>query len=280
MKSPQIITATRSELDEILTLTKPLLPQRQYELLEGVLGAYEFVMLKLQDAKTSVGRLQRMLFGSSTECKRNVIKDVTEPKVMQPDTAEEGARSIGAADAIDATDAGPVNAPDAAKPTPAPKKKRKGHGRNAAQAYRGAPVVECVHPDIQAGQRCPECGTGRVYASPPKVVVKVVGQAPLAATVYRLQRLRCRLCDALFTAPAPAAAASAGKCDASSASMIAVLRYGYGMPLHRLQQLQAQSARTAARRHPVGHHRTSGASAALCLAISANVTGHFGQRDR
>ena len=80
---------------------------------------------------------------------------------------------------------------------------------------------------------------GRVYDSPPKSLVKVVGQAPLGATVYRLQRLRCRLCDAVFTAPLPVAVASLPKYDSSCASMIAVLRYGSGMPHFRLAALQA-----------------------------------------
>jgi hypothetical protein len=78
-----------------------------------------------------------------------------------------------------------------------------------------------------------------VYESPPKVLVKVVGQAPLAATVYRLQRLRCRLCDAIYTAAVPAAVAAAPKYDVSCAAMIALLRYGSGMPFYRLQGLQA-----------------------------------------
>jgi transposase len=78
-----------------------------------------------------------------------------------------------------------------------------------------------------------------VYDSPPKSLVKVVGQAPLGATVYRVQRLRCRLCDAIFTAPLPAAVASLPKYDPSCASMIAVLRYGAGLPHLRLQGLQA-----------------------------------------
>ena len=67
----------------------------------------------------------------------------------------------------------------------------------------------------------------------------MVGQAPLGATVYKLQRLRCRLCDAIFTAPLPAAVAALPKYDASCASMIALLRYGSGMPLFRLEGLQA-----------------------------------------
>ncbi|HEY6355517.1 MAG TPA: IS66 family transposase, partial [Burkholderiaceae bacterium] len=122
---------------------------------------------------------------------------------------------------------------------PVPKPRQPGHGRNAAQAYSGAPIVACDHTELASGDRCPQCDKGRVYDSPPRSIVKVVGQAPLGATVYKLQRLRCRLCDAVFTAPLPAAVASLPKYDSSCASMIALLRYGNGMPHFRLEGLQA-----------------------------------------
>jgi len=220
-RDPEIVTATREEIDELLTLARTSFPTKQYELLEGVLGTFVHVMLKLQNAKTSIKRFQRMLFGHSTEHKRNVL---------------ERAAQAGDADARHAD-----SLPDlpGVVSVPVPRPPQPGHGRNAAQAYSGAPIVECDHPELASGERCPECDKGRVYDSPPKTLVKVVGQAPLGATVYRLQRLRCRLCDAVFTAPLPAAVASLPKYDSSCASMIAVLRFGNGLPHFRLEGLQA-----------------------------------------
>ena len=220
-RDPEIVTATREEIDELLTLARTSFPTKQYELLEGVLGTFVHVMLKLQNAKTSIKRFQRMLFGHSTEHKRNVL---------------ERAAQAGDADARHAD-----SLPDlpGVVSVPVPRPPQPGHGRNAAQAYSGAPIVECDHPELESGERCPECDKGRVYDSPPKTLVKVVGQAPLGATVYRLQRLRCRLCEAVFTAPLPAAVASLPKYDSSCASMIAVLRFGNGLPHFRLEGLQA-----------------------------------------
>jgi transposase len=178
------------------------------------------VMLTLQNAKTSLKRFRQMLFGARTELKRNVLAD--------HGAGGNPPLSAGAAE-VDADRDGP---PPAALP-------RAGHGRNAAQAYRDAPIVECEHPELQPGDPCPQCDTGKVYDSPPRTLVKVVGQAPLAATVYRLQRLRCRLCDSVFTAALPEAVACLPKYDPSCASMIALLRYGSGMPNFRLEGLQA-----------------------------------------
>ena len=70
-----------------------------------------------------------------------------------------------------------------------------GHGRNGADAFGGAQKVNIKHQKLTHGDRCPECGKGNVYGQKePKVLVRIVGQAPLAATVYSLERLRCGAC--------------------------------------------------------------------------------------
>ena len=56
------------------------------------------------------------------------------------------------------------------------------------------------------------------------------GQAPLAATVYELEKLRCNLCGEVFTAAAPEGVGEK-KYDETAASMIALLRYGSGVPV-------------------------------------------------
>jgi len=68
--------------------------------------------------------------------------------------------------------------------------------------------------------------------------VRLRGQAPIAATVYELEKLRCNLCGEVFTAEAPAGVGQQ-KYDATTASMIALLRYGSGFPWNRLADLQA-----------------------------------------
>ncbi|MGO8792179.1 MAG: hypothetical protein ACLQVL_32990 [Terriglobia bacterium] len=67
--------------------------------------------------------------------------------------------------------------------------------------------------------------------------MRVVGQAPLEATVYRLQKLRCSLCGEVFTAAAPPGVGT-GKYDATASSMLALLKYGSGLPFYRLENLR------------------------------------------
>ena len=69
------------------------------------------------------------------------------------------------------------------------------------------------------------------------MLVRVTGVAPLAAQVYELERLRCGLCGTVFTAEPPAGVGEA-KYDETAAAMIALLKYGCGLPFHRIQRLE------------------------------------------
>lgn len=223
MKPPELVSATQEELDDILVLTKQTLPLKQYQLLEGVLGTFVYVMRALQNAKTSVKRFRQMLFGIKTESKHKLFKDL-------------GIAS--AADEVALAEATPTPTPGNQGDNPLPPRAKPGHGRNAAQAYSNSPVVEIEAPGLKSGDSCPKCSDGKVYAAPPKVVVKVVGQPPMTATVFKLGQMRCRLCDATFSALLPEGT-GAPKYDHSCASMLALLRYGSGMPFYRLEGLQA-----------------------------------------
>jgi transposase len=83
----------------------------------------------------------------------------------------------------------------------------KGHGRNGAAMFTGAEKVPVPHQALEPGDSCPECGCGKVYRQKePKTlvrIVRIVGQAPLKATVFEMERLRCNGCGQLFTAEQP-----------------------------------------------------------------------------
>jgi transposase len=115
-----------------------------------------------------------------------------------------------------------------------------GHGRNGAEAFVSSRKIAIAHAQLKHGDRCPECGKGNVYGQKdPKVLVRIVGQAPLAATVYSLERLRCGACGQVYTAQEPEGVGPE-KYDETAAAMIAQLKYGSGTPFYRLEQLQGQ----------------------------------------
>lgn len=212
---PAIETVDRQELEAILEHARPALPDQEYQRLKSALDTLVYLMQLVQNKSTSIARLRQMLFGASTEKTAAVLK------------------ALGATLHPDAESAPPSAAQDSdAAPEP------QGHGRNGAQAYTGATRVKVAHPELKSGDLCPGCQRGKLYAAAtPGVLVRVVGQAPLGATVYEIEKLRCNLCLEVFTAPAPEGI-GAQKYDAGAASMIALLKYGSGLPFHRLDTLQ------------------------------------------
>jgi len=129
-------------------------------------------------------------------------------------------------------DAAPTGKPATGESAPA------GHGRNGAAAFTGANLVAVAHATIHSGDRCPECRQGKVYCQKePATLVRFVGHAPLEATVFEMERLRCNACGEVFTADEPETAGPA-KYDETAVAMIALLKYGTGVPFKRLERLQ------------------------------------------
>jgi transposase len=150
--------------------------------------------------------------------------------LVRPRTTE---KTSAVLEKMEGAEAGAGTKPETNAPAP-------GHGRNGAAAFVSSRKIAIAHPQLKHGDRCPECEKGNVYGQKdPKVLVRIVGQAPLAATVYSLERLRCGTCGQVFTAQEPEGV-GAEKYDETAAAMIAQLKYGSGTPFYRLEQLQDQ----------------------------------------
>jgi transposase len=132
-------------------------------------------------------------------------------------------------------------APPAAVDTPEPEQQAAaGHGRNGAAAFTGANRVAVAHDTLQSGDSCPACREGKVYRQKePATLIRIVGQPPLEATVFEMERLRCNGCGEVFTAREPQSAGPA-KFDTTAVVMIALLKYGTGMPFNRMERLEGQ----------------------------------------
>jgi transposase len=195
-----------------------------YEITKTVLQSYVYLLDLLQGKNISIHRLRKMLFGASTEKTTAVTGGETDSEA--PPLRDEDAATESPDEAESET--GFQNDPATSK----------GHGRNGADAYRGAEQIAVPHESLQPGDPCPDCTQGTVYeVSRPGVLVRITGQAPVQAKVYQLQKLRCNLCGKVFTAQPPEGV-SDQKYDATTGSMIALLKYGSGLPFNRLQGLQ------------------------------------------
>jgi len=143
-------------------------------------------------------------------------------------------RSTEKTSAVLPSDTASAGKPDTSESAPA------GHGRNPAAAFRGANKIAVAHPTLHSGDTCPECQRGKLYhQKEPATLVRFVGHAPLEATVFEMERLRCNACGEIFTADEPETAGPA-KYDETAIAMIALLKYGTGVPFNRLERLQGQ----------------------------------------
>jgi transposase len=204
------LDVTNEELEALLERVRVPLGEAGYQKLQAAIRTLVYVTELLETRQATLERLRRLLCHSSTEKTRKVLKQA----------------------GMEAGDQ--KHKP----PGDTPKNKARGHGRNSAAAYRGARKVAVPHASLKAGDPCPDCQHGKVYPQrEPGVLVRIQGQAPIAATVYELEKLRCNLCGDVFTA-APPEGVGNKKYDETAASMIALLRYGSGFPWNRLEGLQ------------------------------------------
>jgi len=159
-----------------------------------------------------------MLFGASTEKTSQVIDDDT----PTGGTAAQG----GAPDAGATGDSGPD------------KPKRPGHGRMVRRRTLVPPRSRCRTPVCTAAMPAPNARRGRSTCFRiRRLLVRIVGMAPLSATVYEQERLRCNLCGE-SSRPGPEGVGSE-KYDETAAAMIGTVKYGAGLPFNRLERLQA-----------------------------------------
>ena len=201
--TPEIIRLSTADLERLLGELRALLPAPTYQLVESLLRTLQWVLALLEEKTATLARIRRLIGGKQSE-KSSVV--------LPGAPARDGSHP--------------------------PKSKPKGHGRRAAGDYPGARLIKVPHPHHHVGDRCPKCLRGLLYLfKTPARIVHIVAQPFLSATVFELERLRCALCGALFTAPPPPEAGAA-KYDASVGFMLALTRFGAGLPMYRMAKWQ------------------------------------------
>jgi transposase len=225
-----------AELGALLERIQPVISAEDHARLTAVVSTLIEVTRLSRQRGATIARLRRMLGQTSSEKTANVV-DAKGPAASTGDSAPttSGQEPLDVAPADEAT---PKPANDAGGPTTAgDKPRRKGHGRIAGSAYQGT-TVAVPHPTLGKGMRCPACAHGSLYELPtPSSTVRIFGQPPLVALRWNCECLRCNGCQRVFTAPLPEQARGP-KHDETAAAVMVVLRYGMGMPLHRLETMQ------------------------------------------
>ena len=202
------------------------LSSEEQQMLTAAIDTLVALTRELELKGASIARLRQMLFGASTESSRNIFADGA-------DTGE----ASGGEPASNSAASGGDAEQSSGSPQNEPKAKRKGHGHNGSQKFSGAERIKVAHPTLHHGDRCPEC-KGKVYEQAASPLIRLRGVAPIRATIWECEKLRCNLCQQIFTAPPPPGVGSE-KYDRSVNTMVALLRYGCGLPFNRIEKLQA-----------------------------------------
>jgi hypothetical protein len=121
------IDISRDELEQLLNRAREALPEEDYRKLKAAVDALSYLTELVADKDTTIRDLRQLLLPGTTEKTREVL------------------RKLG----VD------VSRPNEQANTEV--KKKPGHGRHAADEYRGAQKVAVPHESITAGGRCPGC---------------------------------------------------------------------------------------------------------------------------
>jgi len=200
LKAPKRIDLTQKQMNALLFRAERLLPEEDYKIVKTMADTISFLSRSMGMKNAHIRKLLAMLFGTVTEKTSKVLKEKKDRKKTN--------------------------------------EKPGGHGRNGAVSYKGAQKIKISHQSLKPKDRCPACKKGKLYdTKKPSTIVRITGQPPLAAKIYEIERLRCSLCGKVFKAEAPEGLGDE-KYDSGAGAMMALLKYGSGLPFNRLEGLQ------------------------------------------
>lgn len=205
----------------------------------GLIAFNLWLQERLARAKLSIKRL-RNLFGFKNESRKKSKKSDKE-------------------ESSDSDDKGGDNPPENNEPTsdtpeenttqnkavesPPQWDSSKNHGRYGANDYTGCPVVHIPFENqlLKEG-KCPECAEcntdANLHAEDPTVLIFLESQPLISGQRYALEKGRCAVCQAYFTAPMPEALENQPKYSNGCITSLAIMHYYAGLPFKRIETLQ------------------------------------------
>lgn len=235
MKRPDDINLNRDDGEALMArIRASSLNGDDQRLLVKLLELYFWLTVALQETKISLKRLKQLLFGRGV--KRSGAKGDDDDDAVDSGDGDpnENAATGNDTNATSTEPASDIGGGQGGEDQP----RRRGHGRQGADAYTGAKRVACRHEELEAGQKCPACGRGSLYRLPDGVEIRIDSAGLLNAVRYELEKLRCSGCGQIFTAELPPSA-GVEKYTPHAQAVIVLCRYQLGLPFHRLEQFQA-----------------------------------------
>lgn len=216
---PMVTEKSQEEIEKIIELVNA--SNLPYDIKPFVIGCINlacWIPGALVEHKITVSNLKRLIFGKGAKKTKTLSPSPdVEPSCNTP--PEESTKND-------------VNEHADESLTP------KGHGRLPHTVYTNANEHDVALKNLTPGSPCPlECG-GKLYRMSPGILVNIKGQNLASVDKYWLEKLRCGLCNEIFTADAPSHVCQE-KYHPSFKAMLALQKYHMAMPFHRQKHFQS-----------------------------------------
>jgi transposase len=231
MKRPKRLDFTAEQVEALITrIENQQLHADDFPLLADVLRAMIWMESSLKEKSLSIVRL-RAVFGIKTESARKLAKFLEQ-------SSSEGTGNENSG--VNVTNEPPSN-DKVNKGTDRDKQKsndKEGHGHRPASDYEEARIINIAHETLKKGSICPDCSKGKLFNLAPGAVLRITGQPWLNVDIYKPERLRCPVCQKIFTAKLPEEIYKESRVDSTAKAIVSILKYRGGVPFYRQEQIQ------------------------------------------
>lgn len=228
----EVVELSEDEYSELITrLESNDLNAADHQLLLKCLRFMSWLQTSLMHTKITISKLQKLF--SIMPAKRSSRAKHRRDKKPKTDAADNNnddePGGVGLNNHVDVSGAS----------TKGDAKAKRRNGRVCTNDYTNKEIIDVAHESLSVGDDCPEQCGGRLYAVMPGSIIRIKGQSESRVLHYQVEKLRCALCQKLFSDELPHSAGTS-KYDARFKAQVAVRKYYLGVPYYcaeRYQQL-------------------------------------------
>lgn len=230
MKHPKRIDFTPEQVEALITrIEDRQLESDDFSLLADVLRAMIWMESSLKEKSLSIARL-KSVFGIKTESAEKLAKLLKNTNEQNNGKSDQPSDNSSAETKEGENEEGKESEN---------KEGKEGHGHRPASDYEEARIIEIAHETLKKGSICPGCNKGKLFNLSPGTVLRITGQPWLNVDIYKPERLRCSVCQQIFTAKLPEEIYKESRVDSKAKAIVSILKYRGGMPFYRQEQIQS-----------------------------------------
>jgi len=242
-KKPEVIQLNDEELKPLMQRVKEALSEEDANIIIGIIETLIFIIGKLEQKNVQVKALLKQIFGIKSEKTKKIVKQNNEKGTEEGASENKDGKITDQQDSSEEKDSESDSSLNQQNENQNSRPRKKGHGRNGADAYTGGKIIHVPLENINNGDPCIKCLKGKLYKIKiPGVFIYIKGEPPINADIYKIEKYRCNLCGAIYKAKLPNNLPDDPNVrrhyDESAKTVIVLLRYGYGFPVIRLEKFQ------------------------------------------